>query len=311
MAVTKLQFWDSGAFHFWKQEKEVPDGYIDCYAKFIKKKKIKYYANLDDITSPEKTWENQQYLETKYKLRPIPTVHFKEELIRLQKYLDNGHDYIGLGGLVYKTNNEQCEQWLDQCFDIINKNKSKIRVHGFGMGKVPFLYKYPWHSVDFRTINQLAGYKKIMIPVLNSKNEYNYKKGPKHIALGEDSKDVLKYENLKREVRPLVEDWINHINTRKYFYKELKRENISETIVAANYFYYQQVFKHIQVYAKRNIILYLSGSNIEMLESLGIKDINIMPSYKDHYTKTKTKRKKQAMVEGKKNGRRTRNTRVS
>jgi len=56
-------FLDSGAFSAWSKGVEIN---IDEYILFIRKhtNHLDVYAVLDNINSPECTWENQEYMET-------------------------------------------------------------------------------------------------------------------------------------------------------------------------------------------------------------------------------------------------------
>lgn len=106
-------FLDSGAFSAWSQGVEID---IQEYISFIKEHEdiIEVYANLDDITSPQRTWDNQKIME-KAGLRPLPTFHYGEADEWLLRYLDAGHDYIALGGMV-PISSDHLNTWLDRLF---------------------------------------------------------------------------------------------------------------------------------------------------------------------------------------------------
>ena len=78
-------FLDSGAYSAWSKGIEIN---IDEYIEFVKKYKdnLTVYANLDDINSPEKTWENQRYMESKG-LKPLPCFHYGEDVKYLKRCL--------------------------------------------------------------------------------------------------------------------------------------------------------------------------------------------------------------------------------
>jgi hypothetical protein len=131
-------FLDSGAFSAWSQKEEIN---IDEYIEFIKLHDIKIYAVLDVIGNPEKTIENQNYMESKG-LNPIPCYHYGEDY----KYLDyycSKYDYIALGGMV-PISTKDLINWLDVVF---SKYPNK-RFHGFGMTTFSILDRYDWYSVD-------------------------------------------------------------------------------------------------------------------------------------------------------------------
>ncbi len=142
-------FLDSGAYSAWSQKKEIN---IQDYIAFIKKHKklISVYANLDDITSAEKTWKNQRIME-KAGLNPLPVFHYGEDdkyLIRLLK--DPKYTYISLGGMVPIPNNKLV-QWLDRIFSkyLTNAHGMPVcKVHGFGLTSLRLMLRYNWYSVD-------------------------------------------------------------------------------------------------------------------------------------------------------------------
>lgn len=140
-------FLDSGAFSAWSQKKEID---IQAYISFIKEHKslISVYANLDDITSAEKTWENQMIME-RAGLKPLPVFHYGEDDSHLLRYLKT-HEYISLGGMV-PISTPVLVQWLDRIFSKYLTDSNGIpvcKVHGFGLTSLRLMLRYPWFSVD-------------------------------------------------------------------------------------------------------------------------------------------------------------------
>ncbi|MCK4499609.1 hypothetical protein KAU11_03880, partial [Candidatus Babeliales bacterium] len=74
------------------------------YIKFIKENqhKIDFYPNLDVINNPQATYDNQKYLE-KHGIKPAPVFHLGCDVSWLQRYIDEGYDYIALGGITPET----------------------------------------------------------------------------------------------------------------------------------------------------------------------------------------------------------------
>jgi len=144
-------FLDSGAFTAWSRGKVIN---IDDYISFIYKYKdtIDVYANLDVIGSPEKTWENQMIME-KAGLLPLPVFHTPFEDVKwLQRYIEQGYDYIALGGMAGGTiSKTRIIKHLNSVFPNLlcdQEGLPKVKVHGFGMTALQLVYKYPWYSVD-------------------------------------------------------------------------------------------------------------------------------------------------------------------
>lgn len=138
-------FLDSGAFSAWAKNTTIN---IDEYIKFIKKYEeyLDVYAVLDDITSPERTWGNQKYMETAG-LKPLPVFHYGEPVKWLKKCME--YEYFAIGGMV-PISNQKLKPWLDNIWSLLvnNKGEAKYRVHGFGLTSVELITRYPWFSVD-------------------------------------------------------------------------------------------------------------------------------------------------------------------
>jgi len=127
--------------------------YVDKYAEFIHENKhvIDVYANVDVIGHPEYTYNVQKYLENKWKLRPLPVVHFGTEIKYLQRYIEEGHDYIAIGGLGQEVVSSTYYQWADRIFDYICDNPARlptVKIHGFALTSLRLMLRYPWYSVD-------------------------------------------------------------------------------------------------------------------------------------------------------------------
>lgn len=144
-------FIDSGGFSAATQGVEIN---IDEYCEFLKKydSLITVKANLDVIGDPEKTYEQQKYMESKG-VRPIPVFHTGEPISWLKRYIDEGYDYIALGGMVpYARDKKKLIGWMSACFKAADEEFQKsgrvIGYHGFGMTNWDLMRAYPWKSVD-------------------------------------------------------------------------------------------------------------------------------------------------------------------
>lgn len=143
--------------------------YLDDYAEFIKQHKhaIDYYANVDIIFSPKHSWEAQQYLVEQHGLWPVPVVHHGAELIWIKKYLNAGHDLIGLGGLGQEAKKIQYFEWADRVYSFLCPGPKRlpiVRTHGFAMTSWELLTRYPWWSVDSASWVKAGGFGKIFVP---------------------------------------------------------------------------------------------------------------------------------------------------
>lgn len=182
-----LFYLDSGAFSLHtKLKKEHKSGnknfspcdspefweYADRYAAFIKKypHAIDFYANIDIISNPKQTWKVQRYLEKKHGLRPVPVVHYGESLDWLQRYMDNGYDLIGIGGLAgrHLVSRKDTLAWLDNLFHKVcpksNGRNPIVRLHGFAVTAYDLLIRYPWWSVDSASWTKAGGFGSLYVP---------------------------------------------------------------------------------------------------------------------------------------------------
>jgi len=139
----KKYYLDSGAFSAFVTGTTID---IDQYIDFIKNNsdEISYYFNLDVVGNAEETYANQKYIEEQG-LKPIPVFHANEDFKWLQKYIDEGHQYIALGGVAQLRDRVKIVRWLKKCFKIIPKT---IKVHGFAITSSVLLDIFPFYSVD-------------------------------------------------------------------------------------------------------------------------------------------------------------------
>ena len=167
--VAPKLFLDSGAYSAFTKGVSID---IDAYARFVHEHKdaLSLYANLDNITDPQKTMENQKYLES-LGLHPLATFHVGEPLEILQYYCEH-YDYVALGGMVpYTRQKPVLEAWLITVWKIIkeirpadNKRGTDLKVHGFGLTTFDLVEKYPFHSVDSTSWVMTGRYGNIFTP---------------------------------------------------------------------------------------------------------------------------------------------------
>lgn len=146
----KTIFLDSGAFSMYTQGVEVN---LKSYAEYIEENKdiIHIASNLDVIGrgNEEGSYKNQKELES-YGVQICPVHHARDSDHWLQRYLDEGYEYIFLGGMVPETT-QYLREWLDHVWGKFLTNpdgSAKVKVHGFGLTVLPLMLRYPWYSVD-------------------------------------------------------------------------------------------------------------------------------------------------------------------
>jgi hypothetical protein len=166
-------FLDSGAFSMHTRHARVN---LRRYAAFIRDHHdiIAHAANIDAISpaNEELSYDRQKALETL--LAPdgldhllMPVHHLRDHDVWLQRYLDDGYRYIGLGGLV-SENKKTVQRWLDYVWRefLTNPNGTpKVKVHAFGLSSPRLVYRYPWASVDSSTWWQVSRFGGVLMDV--------------------------------------------------------------------------------------------------------------------------------------------------
>lgn len=151
-------FLDSGAFSMFTQNVSVN---LSSYAKFIEQHQdiIHVASNLDAIGAGNEqlSYDRQKELE-KLGADIKPVHHVRDKDSWLQRYLDEGYDYIFLGGMV-PENTDTLRTWLDHVWSrYLTKpdGTPKVKVHGFGLTTQELMFRYPWFSVDSTSWVQTA-----------------------------------------------------------------------------------------------------------------------------------------------------------
>jgi hypothetical protein len=172
-------FLDSGAYSAWSRGAVID---LDEYCAFIRAniEHIDVYACLDVIPgkpggaateaqreeAAEQTWANYLYMKSEG-LDPLPVYHYGENPRHLERMLDHGCDYIGIGGLVSIPGPNRM-LWLDRLFKRITDEKGMpiVKTHGFGMTSVPLIFRYPWYSVDSTSWIKQTANGSVLLPAM-------------------------------------------------------------------------------------------------------------------------------------------------
>lgn len=166
-------FMDSGAFSAWtlKVELSIVEycEYLRRNADIIRIEEGSFMASVLDKIGDKKvglgTYINQKHMEY-LGVRPLPCFHKGDDERWLVQYLEDGYEYITLGGMV-GTSTDQLRKWLDRIWErylVDGTGKPKVKVHGFGMTSVELMEIYPWYSVDSSSWIQSAAFGNIVMP---------------------------------------------------------------------------------------------------------------------------------------------------
>jgi hypothetical protein len=155
-------FADSGAFSAMTQGAKVD---LEEYARWLLRYKHWFgvYANLDVIRHAELTWSNQQILEDRYGLEPLPVFHVAEGWDWLHHYLER-YRYIALGVAGHPTSRYM--GWVVRCFKE-RGDPPRAAYHGFGITSWKALRSFPWYSVDSSSWAQ--GYRYGQVPLFDER----------------------------------------------------------------------------------------------------------------------------------------------
>jgi len=193
--------------------------YLDKYVGFIDKygKGIDHYVTVDAIYNPEISWKSLKYLES-WGLKPIPVIHHRTSMRWIEKHLDSGYNYIGLGGLGQQSTKNTYTIWADQVFDRICQGSKRlpcVKTHGFAMTSYSLILRYPWWSVDSSSVFKCAGNGSIFVPHKRQGSftfgEEPYVMGVSHRSSAKQS-DKRHYDNLTKGEKAIVAEWLKSID---------------------------------------------------------------------------------------------------
>ena len=152
-----------GAYGFWLQNEVIP-----------KHPEVKMYMNLDIATvgvskkpikekidmykrSAEQTFENQQILEEKFGLHPLPVWHAGEPEDYLRDYCER-YDYVAIGGVASSGSPTRNEMLKLLSFVMQKYPKTKFHLFGVGLSGLTAFRTHAPYSTDFSTWNVPARY---------------------------------------------------------------------------------------------------------------------------------------------------------
>lgn len=140
---------DSGAFSFMENPHWTADWdeYVERYASFIKKNKVKNFLELDidNVVGYEKVKTLRNRLECLVGQQCIPVWHIgrgKDEFLRMC----DEYPYVALGGIVSGEWSPKAQQMFPWFIKEAHKRGAKI--HGLGYTNMNGIKKYHFDSVD-------------------------------------------------------------------------------------------------------------------------------------------------------------------
>lgn len=194
--------------------------YCDEYAAFVKKHAscIDYYANVDVIFDPDRSWKTLKYLENEHGLRPVPVIHYGAAMSWVHKHLDAGYEFLGIGGLGQEATAAAYRKWADNVFSVLCPGPSYLpvaRTHGFAMTSFSLMRRYPWWSVDSASWTKSGAFGNVMIPHRRS-GAFTFDTPPYVICMSCESPSAKKlgdhYLTVTKAEQATVRAWLEEIN---------------------------------------------------------------------------------------------------
>lgn len=193
--------------------------YLDAYATFLKahKDSIDHYANVDVIFEPELSWKALKYLENEHGLNPVPVIHYNTSMKWVDKHLEAGYTYLGIGGLGQEAPKAAYIPWADTLYTHLGRNSNGVpcvKTHGFAMTSYDLMIRWPWYSVDSASWAKAAGFGSILVPH-KRKGEFTFDVAPYVIAFSHRSGAAKEkgrhYLTIGRAEQKVVLEWLDLI----------------------------------------------------------------------------------------------------
>lgn len=151
-------FADSGAYSAFSSGASIS---VEEYGEWLKvwAPVLTCAAALDDITSPQKSWDQTEKLRTLVgdKVEIIPIYHSLDRdwswLVRMQ---DAEYEYVGVSpiGWLYGSP-KMMKAWFAKCFAL---RREGVKYHGFGVTSIRSLATFPFWSGDSSTWTMVTRY---------------------------------------------------------------------------------------------------------------------------------------------------------
>lgn len=194
--------------------------YVDTYCQFVidYKHAIDAYATVDVLFNPKKSWEVLKYIEKEWGLSPVPVIHFNTDLKWVEKHLNAGYTYIGIGGLGQEITKQNYFAWADPVFEMLCDKTTHlplVKTHGFAMTAHVLLSRYPWFSVDSASWAKAGAYGRIYVP-RQTAGDYNFLADPYTLNVSCESPTAKKrgrnIATMTKQEQKVVKDWLQQIN---------------------------------------------------------------------------------------------------
>lgn len=201
-------FLDSGAFTAFTKNVTIDP---KDFSAFIKNSKgiWSVCSSLDAIgrgvEAAEASYTNLKTLEA-LGVKVQPVFHVREPDDYMRKYIDEGYDYIFIGGMVPETTLWLMERLDGLWHNILTKpdGTPKVKIHGFGLTDQKLMFRYPWYSVDSSSWLMTGVYGACVFRTTS---------GLKKVVFSDESPEARKwngwhYKNLPEAAQRQVDEWL-------------------------------------------------------------------------------------------------------
>lgn len=193
--------------------------YVDTYCQFIidYQHAIDAYATVDVLFNPKKSWEVTKYMEREWGLNPVPVIHFNTPLKWVEKHLNAGYEYIGIGGLGQEITKQNYYAWADPVFEILCDKTTRlplVKTHGFAMTAHQLLVRYPWYSVDSASWAKAGAFGRLYVP-RQTAGHYNFLSAPYTLNVSCESptkhKKGRNVSTMTAEEQRVIKNWLKEV----------------------------------------------------------------------------------------------------
>ena len=154
---------DSGAFSFHAAQRKFTrrgttleqfrDQVIESYVEFCRKysNQWDFYVTFDYRIHGPTVYEMTKKLEG-LGMRPVPVFHGDDGIQWLERYCEDGHKLICVGGtrvITGRSSYRGVRSYYDEVFNLAEKYG--VKLHGLAQTAPSYMFQYPWASLDSAT----------------------------------------------------------------------------------------------------------------------------------------------------------------
>jgi hypothetical protein len=228
----KAFMWDSGAVSVRNNKTIITLEKYMGWVQAIKQTDIPLtVVALDVIGDPVASQSN--YLRMKYDYSMgnnfLPVFHYGEPMEYLEFLMEEGFDYIGLGGVGAgdRLGQDNLRDWLKGIFFVNGDGRTlrypNIKFHGFAITSKITLDMFPFYSVDSATWVKNSGVGKILTPYGDFRISNDSRAGY----------DNYHFKRVSESLQKKIRDWVYSLDLD---FEKLADSRFEKHIVNLNYF---------------------------------------------------------------------------